>query len=125
MIYDGHAYCFPDLRGDGGFDDRDEFLKHLQLGIASHFQPVWRSRDRLPGDNSGLIDTRSERSFESLKDAQFRASSHGRFEWTMDGDDYVKQYTPPSLRDMTYYADDLVAEMDYAGVDIALLHRTT
>ena len=124
MIYDGHAYCFPDLRGDGGFNDRDEFRKHLQLGIASHFQPVWRSRDRVSADNSGLIDTRSDRGFDSLKDVQFRAASHGRFEWTIDGDDYVKQYTPPSLRDMTYDADDLVAEMDYAGVDMALLHRT-
>ena len=23
MIFDGHAYCFPSLRGDGGFDDPD------------------------------------------------------------------------------------------------------
>ena len=48
MIYDGHAYCFPDLRGSAGFDDADQFRKHLQFGIARHFQPVWRSRDRQP-----------------------------------------------------------------------------
>ena len=46
MIYDGHAYCFPDLRGKAGFDEKDQFRKHLQLGIARHFQPVWRARDR-------------------------------------------------------------------------------
>ena len=40
MLYDGHAYIFPDLRGDGGFDDRQEFQMHLQLAIATHFMPA-------------------------------------------------------------------------------------
>ena len=31
---------------------------------------------------------------------------------------------PPSVTNMSYTAADLVAEMDYAGVDMALLHRT-
>lgn len=123
MIYDGHAYCFPDLRGDGGFDDRRQFQRHLQLGMARHFQPVWRSRDRAPADNSGLADDSGEWSFDSLKEAEFRGAGHGRFEWTVDGEDYVKQYLPPSIVDMSYPADSLVAEMDYAGVDKALLHR--
>ena len=39
MIYDGHAYIFPDVRGDGGFDDPREFKRHLQLAIATHFMP--------------------------------------------------------------------------------------
>ena len=124
MIYDGHAYCFPDLRGDGGFARRKDFQRHLQFGIAQHFQPVWRRRDGAPADNSGVIDPDGEWSFDSLKDADFRAGSHGRFEWTVDGEDYAKQYTPPSLVDMSFPADRLVAEMDYAGVDMALLHRT-
>ena len=46
MIYDGHAYIFPNMRGDGGFDDQREFQQHLQLAIATHFMPVWRTRDR-------------------------------------------------------------------------------
>ena len=50
-------------------------------------------------------------------------ASHGRFEWTVDGEDYVKQYLPPSIVDMSYPPERLVAEMDYAGVDMALLHR--
>jgi len=119
MIYDGHAYCFPSLWENGGFDDTDEFRKHLQLAIASHFQPVWRSRDKIAGTNSDLIDTQSDRNFDALKDVQFRAASHDRFEWTIDGEDYFKQYTSPSIRNMDYYSDDLVSEMDYAGVDMA------
>ena len=123
MIYDGHAYCFPDLRGDAGFADREQFRRHLQLAIASHFQPVWRKRDRAPADASGLADPAAGWSFDGLRDAHFRAAGHGRFEWTVDDEDYVKQCMPPSLTDMSYPADRLVAEMDYAGVDKALLHR--
>ena len=56
MIYDGHAYAFPDLRSEVGFDDTREMRRHLQLAIASHFQPVRRKRDGASADNSGLID---------------------------------------------------------------------
>ena len=124
MIYDGHAYCFPDLRGNGGFADPDQFRKHLQLGMARHFQPVWRKRDRATADESGMADPDGGWDLGSLKDARFRAAEFGRFEWTADGEEYVKQYLPPSVADMTYHAEALVAEMDYAGVDMAMLHRT-
>ena len=124
MIYDGHAYCIPDLRGNGGFADAEQFRRHLQLAIATHFQPVWRAADRSPADASGLAEPVGDWSFDSLKEADFRVAGYGRFEWTVDGEDYVKQYMPPSVRNMAYSAEDLVAEMDYAGVDMALLHRT-
>ena len=29
MIYDGHVYCFPDLRGNAGWTDRGEYMRHL------------------------------------------------------------------------------------------------
>jgi L-fuconolactonase len=124
MIYDGHAYCFPDLRGDGGFARRQDFQRHLQFGIAQHFQPVWRRSDGAAADNSGLVDKDGGWSLGALKEADFRAGSHGRFEWTVDGEDYAKQYIPPSVVDMSYPAERVIAEMDYAGVDRALLHRT-
>ena len=124
MVYDGHAYCFRDQRGDGGFEDPKEFRHHLQLGMAYHFQPAWRARDMAPADSSGLLDPDRPWSFAGLKDADFRAAGHGRFEWTVDGEDFFKQVMPPSVTDMTYPADRLVAEMDYAGVDMALLHRS-
>lgn len=124
MIFDGHAYCFPSLRGAGGFPKAKTFQRHLQQAIATHHQPVRRSRDRAPGDDSGLIDHANLPSLDSLKEARFRPAEHGRFEWTVDGEDYFKQYLPPSVSDMTYTPEMLVAEMDYAGVDGALLHRT-
>ena len=124
MIFDGHAYCFPSLRGAGGFSTPEELRRHLQQAMATHYQAVWRARDRAPGDNSALIDQANWPSLDSLKEAGFRAASDGRFQWTVDGEDYVKQYLPPSIADMSYPAERLVAEMDYAGVEMALLHRT-
>ena len=88
------------------------------------FSAVWRKRDHAPSDDSGLADPNSPWSFDSLKDVQFRSAGHGRFEWTVGDEEYVKQYFPPSLVNMSYPASGLVAEMDYAGVDMALLHRT-
>jgi len=116
MTFDGHAYCFPSLMGSGGFSTPEELRRHLQ--------PVWRARDRAPGDNSGLIDLDRWPGLDALKEARFRAAGGGCFEWTVNGEDYVKQYLPPSVNDMSYGPERLVAEMDYAGVDRALLHRT-
>ena len=42
----------------------------------------------------------------------------------MDGETYVKQALPPWVDHLTFTVDNLVAEMDYVGVDMALLHRT-
>ena len=122
MIYDGHAYCFPNLGGYGGFADPEQFRRHLQLGMARHFMPAWRKSDRAPADDLGLADPDGGWSFDALNDVDFKAASHGKFEWTVDGEVYVKQYMVPSVVDMAYPAESLVAEMDYAGVDHALLH---
>ena len=125
MIYDSHAYCFPDLRGNGGFADRDEFQRHVQLAVAGmgHSREPWRKRDRAPADTSALADLSRGWSFDALEGANLTAS-RGRFEWTGGGETYVKQLMPPSIADMDYDADSLIAEMDYAGVDMAMLHRT-
>ena len=124
MIYDGHAYCIPDLRGDGGFESREEFQRLLQFITAHHFQPVWRVRDRAPADGATLADLSRPFDLDAVRPARFRATAHGRLEWESGGEVYCKQMLPPLITDMSYDADRTVAEMDYAGVDRALLHRT-
>ena len=124
MIFDGHAYCFPSLRGSAGFSDPDQLRRHLQLAISGNQQPVWRVRDRATGDNEALIDASNRYELKGVKDSDFHAAENGRFEWTVDGEVYTKQYLPPQITDMSYPPDRLVAEMDYAGVERALLHRT-
>ncbi len=125
MIYDGHAYCFPPPRNIGGFDDPAEFWRYLQMFMAqARQQPSWRRTDRVPADATGLYDTDRPWRFDGLRDADFRTGDHGLVEWTTDGEEYVKQALPPWTADFAFPADSLVAEMDYAGVDRALLHRT-
>src|SRR5437867_13091730 len=112
-IFDGHAYCFPSLRGPAGFSDPDLFRSHLQHAIATHFQPAWRARDRAPADSRALLEAApspGRDQLDSVKDAHFRAAGNGRFEWTSGGEDYVKQYPPPSIADIQYPPDRLVAE---------------
>ncbi len=124
MIFDSHAYCFPPLDGDGGFGEDGMLRLHLQQATAHHFQSAWRSSDRKLGDTSALFTPENWPSLDSLKEAGFHATRNGRFEWKDGEDTYVKQWLPPTVTDMSYPADRLVAEMDYANVDMALLHRT-
>jgi len=124
MIYDGHAYCFPSLHGFGGFKEKGIFKKHQQVAIAQHFQPVWSDRDRIKISDVSTISPADQWNIDSAKEIDFGPTHRGRYEWIYDGVNYVKQYMPPSVTNMSYMADDLIAEMDYAGVDKALLHRT-
>ena len=58
-----------------------------------------------------------------LPDVAFRADREaGRVLWTVDGDDHTKFFYPPALRDLEYTPHQLIGEMDYAGVDVVLLH---
>ena len=123
MIFDSHVYTFPDLKSDGGYSDKKTFRKHLQLGIASHFQPAWSKKNRTIGDDAALINLSNPWSFDGLKECDFKPTEFGRFEWVDNGESFVKQYLPPSVENMAYSAEHLIAEMDYASVDMALIHR--
>ena len=123
MIIDGHAYCFPPLGEANGFPSAAEHLRYVQREMADHHQPVWRLRDRaLAGDNSMLAEPGDDGTLASLKDVAFRSGGHGRLVWTVDGEDYAKQYLPPYTVDSSHSPETLVAQMDYLGVDRAVLH---
>ena len=86
MIYDGHAYTIMDPAGDGGFNDPNEFRRHLQLAMAQRLSnparivPAWRKSDRAPADSSGLADLSAGWSLGAVKDADFRPARHGTIE---------------------------------------------
>ena len=46
----------------------------------------------------------------------------GRVVWTVEGEDHTKAWLPPGLVGCRYSPAQLIAEMDYAGVGVALLH---
>ena len=74
---------------------------------TSRQQPVWRKRDRMPGDASGLVDPARPWDFDALKEAAFRTAENGRVEWDVDGETYVKQALPPWIDHLTFTVDNL------------------
>jgi predicted TIM-barrel fold metal-dependent hydrolase len=122
MIVDSHAYCFPPPDHPAGHPSGAAHLRWVQAAHAGHHQPAWRVRDRAPAASRVLCPGTSYVKSE-LPDVHFRVDrDKGRVAWTIDGEDYTKQFYPPNLHDMELTPHGLISEMDYAGVDVALLH---
>ncbi|MDP7236394.1 MAG: amidohydrolase family protein [Candidatus Latescibacteria bacterium] len=122
MIVDSHAYCFQPGDSPAGFARVEDRLMWIQSGQAAHHQPAWRVRDRAPASSEGL-GPQDRSGWSVLPDVDFRIDHEkGRVAWTIYGEEYTKQFYPPNLRNLAFTPHSLIAEMDYAGVDRALLH---
>ena len=122
MIIDSHVYCFEPADSPNGYDSVEEHLRWVQAGQAGHYQPAFRLRDRAPG-SSDLLAPDGPKGLSPNPDVNLRIDHEaGRVVWTIDGDDYTKHYYPPNLRNCEFTPQSLIGEMDYAGVDVALLH---
>ena len=122
MIIDSHAYTFEAADSLMGYDSVDEHLRWVQAGQARHYQPAFSLGDRSPGSSEVLAPEDSD-VLTGLPDVDFRIDhAAGRVVWTVDGEDYTKHYYPPNLQGCAFGPDSLISEMDYAGVDMALLH---
>ena len=122
MIIDSHAYCFEPADSARGYASADEHLGWVQRGQARHHQPAFRTRDRAPGSSS-VLAPKGDIGMSELPDLNLRVDhATGRIVWTVDAEDYTKHYYPPNLRSCEFTSHSLIGEMDYAGVDIALLH---
>ncbi|MDP6506451.1 MAG: amidohydrolase family protein, partial [Planctomycetota bacterium] len=105
-----------------GFTSTEEHLIWIQGSQAGHHQPAWRVRDRAPASSLPLAPEKPEE-WDRLPDVNFRIDKErGRVVWSVDGEDYTKQFYPPNLRNLEFTPHSLIAEMDYAGVDMALIH---
>ena len=122
MIVDSHVYTFEPVDSSGGYESGQEHLGFAQASYARHHQPAFRLRDRAPSsaevlNPEGVYDT------SGLPDLNFRADhATGRVVWTYEGEDHTKHYYPPNLRNLEFTPQSLVGEMDYAGVDVGLVH---
>ena len=94
----------------------------MQSGQAGHYQPAFRLRDRQPVSSEALA-AGDKWDLSTLPDVNFRIdNAAGRVLWTVDGEDCTKHYYPPNLRNCEFTPDSLIGEMDYAGIDVSLLH---
>ncbi len=121
MIVDSHAYCFSAPDTLAGHATVDDHLGLWQWAYAQHHQPAFRVRDRAPGDATLLLKTTAEDGLRLAPDRDFRVDhDHGRLVWTVEGEDYTKHFLPPNTLEFT--PGNLIAEMDHADIDWALLH---
>lgn len=122
MIVDSHVYCFAPIDTPAGHASSEEHMKWVQAAHAQHHQPAWRIRDRSPVSSASLAP-QGFQDLNELPDVQFGVDrQRGRVVWTVDGELCTKQFFPPNLVDMAFTPNSLIAEMDYAQVDMALLH---
>ena len=122
MIIDSHVYCFEPADSPAGHSSSEEHLRWVQAAQAGHHQPAWRIRDRAPA-SARLLAPDGKSGLDRLPDVGFRSDpDRGRVVWTIDGEDFTKQFYPPNLRSLEFTPHSLIGEMDYAGVDVALMH---
>ena len=120
MLIDGHAYIFEPMDSAAGYPTIEQKMQAVQQELSIHHQPVWRVRDRARADNSVLADPDSG----ALHQVTW-GRDKDRLTWTYEGETYTKQYLPPMLNNLEMPAERLIAEMDYAGVDLAILHNAS
>jgi len=109
LIIDGHAHVFPYLGGASGWETVSAHLAALQRAMYGAARPA--------------AVAKAIQSSEP-PDINFRVGRFGRFEWTEDGVDYYRQYMPPNLQDQTASPEFMLAQMDNAVIDMAVLQNT-
>ena len=121
MIIDNHAHIFPELSGKSGYSSIEEHLAVCQRAMHEHLsQPPRRLSDNSIIRNKKLWDP-DDPGPSGRKKVNFRAAKYGRFEWTQDGTGCFIQYLPPSLERNSCPPQMLLAMMNYAGIDYAVL----
>ena len=100
MIIDSHIYLFTPIDSPEGPNKSTQRIRWAQSSYSGHHQPAWRIKDRQVADSS-LIGAKKRRDIDGLPDVNFRADhEYGRIVWTIDGEDYTKQFLPPNLKNM-------------------------
>ena len=117
--FDAHCHCFPPL-AEPGEVEKARLAEH-QYHVRFHGQGVRRKRDDARIAEPILAGERDGISWQPDRD--FRAGRFGRVEYTHQGEDYYTQWMSPNLWDMSCPPEYIVAQMDYVGVDRAVLQH--
>lgn len=126
MIVDAHVHAFPRLCDQKGSGSAASTLLYLQKFVAdSPSQAVRRSRDNevIADRSQWAVWDPNDTGLGGALDVSFRVGKFGRLEWTKGGEDYHLNLYGPTLQDMTASPEYVLAEMDYAGVGMAVLQN--
>ena len=123
-IVDVHAHIFPALAGPCGYPDRATHLLYQQRAMHVHGnQPYRRARDHAPVAARPLWAAEDPSEAGRRTDVDFRVGTCGRFEWESDGEAQYVQFLPPAMADLSMSAEVLARQMDYAGIETAVLQN--
>jgi len=107
-VIDCHMHIFPFLGSACGWESADAHLDYLQKFMYGAANPGVAAKPGYWG---------------SKLDINFRVGQFGRMEWSENGVEYYRQFMPPSLQEQTSSAESILAQMDHAGVDMAVLQN--
>jgi predicted TIM-barrel fold metal-dependent hydrolase len=119
VVFDAHSHCFPPLSEDTGGTARR--LAEHQYHVRFHNQGIRRTRDNARVDEPLMAGERDGVTWQP--DVGFRIGRHGRLEFTHGGEEYYLQWMPPTMEDMASSAEYIVRQMDYVGVDRAVMQH--
>ena len=119
VIFDAHSHCFPPMGAGPAYPP--ECLRETQYHVRFAVGGFRRTRDNVPLTEPVLVGDGDGASW--LPEVGFRIGRFGRVEFTYQGEDYHYHLVPPSLFDTSCPPEFIIAQMDHAGVDIAVLQN--
>jgi predicted TIM-barrel fold metal-dependent hydrolase len=121
MIIDGHAHAFPSLNSHVGYASSEEHMRAAQVHVVAPSQPVIETATGRVVTEPTLSDGKGF-GWSNLIDVNFRWGKYGRMEWTRHGKDYHLQMFAPTFPE-SLEPEKMLALMDYAGIERAMLHN--
>ena len=109
MIIDAHAHVFPHHGGASGYRDVASHLKFQQATMANYWGRMLTNTldpQYIPGPE---------------EEVNFRVGRYGRYYWTKKGKEIWLQRFPPNMVEAEWTPEQMIAFMDFAGVDQAVL----
>ena len=109
MIIDNHLHVFPDQAGDEVGPDPGAHLREMQ--------------DSVRGFWGRMVSGHSDPKYipETDEDVGFRIGRYGRFHWRKHREECWLQRGPPLMERMEHTSEQMLAHMDYVGVDMGLI----
>ena len=109
MIIDAHAHVFPHHGGASGYKDVKTHLMDQQ----SLIEKVW----------GRLVSSTLDEKYKPYpgEDVNFRVGNYGRYYWAKHGKECWIQRFPAMMVEMEWPPEQMIAFMDAAGVDKAVL----
>ena len=123
MIIDSHAHVFPWLGGESGYGDAKLHKLYVQKGMVGHSHSYRRRDTREIASERDMLWDLEKPGLGGYREVGLDLPSFGRVTWKKDGVDYYLQFMPPSLQTNEAPPELLIAMMDHAGVDVAVLQN--